>query len=105
MSDFDRDGERPVERDRVTERTTTVIDTGGDRGRGGGVLIAVVLLILVLAVLFFLFGGNLNRAADKVGVDVNVDAPKVETPDINIDVPEKIDVEGVELSTDGNGSE
>jgi hypothetical protein len=104
MSDFDRDGERPVDRDRVTERTTTVIDTGGgDRGRGGGILIAVVLLILALAVLFFLFGGNLNRAADKVGVDVNVEAPK--TPDINIDVPEKIDVEGVDLDTSGNSSE
>lgn len=103
MSDFDRDGERPVDRDRVTERTTTVIDTGGDRGRGGGVLIAVVLLILALAVLFFLFGGNLNRAADKVGVDVDVEAPK--TPDINIDVPEKIEVEGVDLDTGGNSSE
>ena len=72
--------ERPVE----VERETTVINTGGDRGGGG--MIAAVIVVLVLAVLAFLFfGGYFGRAADDVGVNVNVEAPDVKMPDINID--------------------
>lgn len=94
MSDYDRDPE-PI---RETERTT-VVHTDGDRGRGGGVIIAVILLIAVLALLFFLFGGNLNRAADEVGVNVNVDAPKVEVPDLNVNLPD------IDVHTDGDATE
>ena len=72
--------ERPVE----VERETTVINTGGDRGGGG--MIAAIIALLVLAVLGFLFfGGYFERAADDVGVNVNVEAPDVKMPDINID--------------------
>ena len=72
--------ERPVE----VERETTVINTGGDRG-GGGVVAAVVVLLVLAVLAFLFFGGYFERAADDVGVNVNVEAPDVKMPDINID--------------------
>ena len=90
MTDPDRDRETV----RDTERTTTVVHTDGDRGRGGGLIIAVVLIVALLALLFFLFGGGLNRAGDEVGVNVDVDAPELKVPDeIKLDVPDKVEVE------------
>jgi len=75
--------ERPVE----VERETTIIQTG-ERGGGGGGTIAVVLVLLVVVVgLFLFFGGYLQRAADEVDINVNVDAPKVELPDVKIETP------------------
>jgi hypothetical protein len=96
MTDPDR-GQETV---RDTERTTIIQTDGGREGRGGGVLLAVVLILALLAVLYFVFGGGFNRAADKVGVNVNVDAPKIDIPDkVEIKVPEKI-----EVTTDGDGN-
>jgi len=110
MSDYDRDrepiGEPASEPIHDTERTT-IIHTDSDRGRGGSVLIAVVLIIAVLALLFILFGGNLNRAADEVGVNVDVDTPKIDlkVPDVNINVPDNIKVElpDVDVETKDEG--
>ena len=97
MGDYDRDGDR--ERVRETDRTTVVTSDGGGRG-GSGWIVAVLLLIVVLAVLFFLFGGGLNRAADEVGVNVNVEAPDISLPDkVELKVPEEVTVD-----TDGNSS-
>jgi hypothetical protein len=74
-----------VEPEPRVERETTVIHTG-DRGSGGAV--AAVLVLLALAVLAFLFfGGYLQQAADEVDVNVNVEAPKVEVPDIDVNLP------------------
>ena len=74
--------ERPVE----VERETTVINTGG--GGGGGSPIVALLVVAVIAVAAFLcFGGYLQRAADDVDVNVNVEAPKIELPDVNINLP------------------
>ena len=74
--------ERPVE----VERETTVINTGG--GGGGGGTVAALLVLAVIAIAAFLwFGGYLQRAADDVDVNVNVEAPKVELPDIKIETP------------------
>jgi len=71
--------ERPVE----VERETTIIQTGE---RGGGGMVALVVVLLAVAVLAFAyFGGYLDRAADEVGVNVNVEAPDVTLPDINVD--------------------
>ena len=53
----------------------------------------MVVIIAVLILLFVLFGGNLNRAADEVGVNVDVETPKVEMPNVDINVPEKIEVD------------
>ncbi len=102
MTDPDR--ERETVRD--TERTTTVIQTDGDRGGGGGVLLAVLLIIVLLAILYFVFSGSFNRAADEVGVNVNVEAPKVEVPDVDINMPDKIDVKvpEVDVKADGDGN-
>ena len=100
MSDYDR--ERETVRD--TERTTTVIQTdGGGRG-GGGIILAVILILLLLGVLYFVFGGGFNRAADEVGVNVNVEAPKVEVPQIT--VPDKIEVKvpDVDVKSEGDGN-
>jgi len=72
--------ERPVE----VERETTVINAGGDRG-GGGTIAAVVVLLLIAVLAFLFFGGYFESAADEVGVNVNVEAPDVKMPDINID--------------------
>ncbi len=100
MTDPDREREIPRETVRDTERTTIIQTDGGrDRG-GGGVILAVVLILALLAVLYFVFSGSFNRAADSVGVNVNVEAPKVEMPDkIELKVPDEIDV-----TTDGGGN-
>ena len=100
MTDPDREREIPRETVRDTERTTIIqTDGGGGRG-GGGVLLAVVLILALLAVLYFVFSGGFNRAADSVGVNVNVETPKVDMPDkIELNVPDKIDV-----TTDGGGN-
>ena len=94
MGDHDRDRE-PL---RESERTT-IITSDGDRGRGSGVLIAVVAILAVLILLFILFGGNLNRAADEVGVNVDVSTPQVDVPDIDVNVPEKIEVDLPDVDT------
>jgi hypothetical protein len=97
MSDHDRDRE-PI---RETERTTVVTTDGGGRG-GGGILIAVVLIVALLVLLFILFGGGLNKAADEVGLNVDVDMPQAEMPDIDINVPENVNVQlpDVDVKTD-----
>lgn len=75
-----------VEDDRPVERETTVIHTNG--GGGGGGAIAAILVILVIAVLAFLFfGGYLQRAADQTDINVSVEAPKIELPDVRIETP------------------
>lgn len=105
MTDPDREREIPRETVRDTERTTIIQTDGGrDRG-GGGVILAIVLILALLALLYFLFGGGLNRAADEVGVNVNVEAPKVEMP--SIEVPDKIELEvpdEIDVTTDGGGN-
>lgn len=99
------DPDREPETVRDVERTTTVVSTGGDRG-GGGALLAVLVIIVLLAVLYFVFSGTFNRAADNVGVNVNVETPKVDVPDINLKVPDKIEVKvpDVDVKTDGDGN-
>jgi len=102
MTDPDREREIPRETVHDTERTTIIQTDGGNRG-GGGVILAVVLILALLAVLYFVFSGGFNRAADSVGVNVNVETPKVEMPNmpdkIELNVPDKIDV-----TTDGGGN-
>ncbi|HEX8623275.1 MAG TPA: hypothetical protein VF718_15005 [Allosphingosinicella sp.] len=103
MTDPDRD--REPETVREVERTTTVVSTGGDRG-GGGALLAVLVIIVLLAVLYFVFSGTFNRAADEVGVNVNVEAPKVDVPDVNVKMPDKIElkVPDVDVKSDSDGN-
>jgi hypothetical protein len=105
MTDPDRGREIPRETVRDTERTTIIQTDGGrDRG-GGGVILAVVLLLALLAVLYFVFSGSFNRAADSVGVNVNVETPKVDMP--NVEMPDKIELklpEEIDVSTDGGGN-
>ncbi|HEY5722607.1 MAG TPA: hypothetical protein VIT45_09825 [Allosphingosinicella sp.] len=92
MTDPDREPLRESER-------TTIITTDGDRGRGGGAIIAVVVILAVLVLLFVLFGGGLNKAADQVGVNVDVEAPKLEVPNVDINIPEKIEVDLPDVDT------
>lgn len=110
MTDPDREREiprEPIPRETVrdTERTTIIQTDGGrDRG-GGGVILAVVLILAVLALLYFLFAGGFNRAADEVGVNVNVEAPNIEVPSVSL--PDKIEVtvpEEIDVTTDGGGN-
>ena len=51
-----------------------------------GLLAVVVLLVLAVGAFLYL-GGYLQRAADEVDVNVNVEAPNVELPDIKIETP------------------
>ena len=74
--------ERPVE----VERETTVINTGGGGG-GGGTIVALLVLLVIAVAAFLFFGGYLERAADEVDINVNVEAPKIELPDIKIETP------------------
>ena len=76
--------ERPVER--PVERETTIIHSG-ERGGGGGVVAAIVALFVLGALAFFFLGGYFEKAADEMDVNVNVEAPNVELPDINIEPP------------------
>lgn len=73
--------ERPVE----VERETTIIQTG-DRGSGGTIAVVLVLLVVVVG-LFLFFGGYLQSAADDADININVDMPKVELPDVSIEAP------------------
>lgn len=73
------------EPERPVTHETTVINTG--ERRGGGSLIAIVLLLVVATLAFLYFGGYLQRAADKTNININVDAPKIDMPDINIERP------------------
>jgi hypothetical protein len=57
----------------------------GDGGGGTNVLLGVVVLLLVGLIAWFLFmrGGD---AGGDAGTEVNIEAPEVETPDVNVDV-------------------
>lgn len=86
MTDPDRDRIVVEETPPRVERETTVITTGNGGG-GGGAIVAVLVILVVAVLLFLYFGGYLNRAADEVNLNVNVDAPKVEVPDIDVNLP------------------
>ena len=93
VEDRDRDTVRDTER-------TTIIQSDGDRGGGGGVVLALVALLVLGAVLFLLFGDGLGRGGDEGDVNVNIEAPEIDVPDINVTLPETVEGEG-----DGNASE
>ncbi|HYI40924.1 MAG TPA: hypothetical protein VE053_11460 [Allosphingosinicella sp.] len=105
MTDPDRERDIPPETVRETERTTIIQTDGGrDRG-GGGVILAVVVIVALLGLLYFIFSGNFNSAADSVGVNVNVESPKVELP--SVDLPDKIELnvpDEIKVKTDGDGN-
>jgi hypothetical protein len=73
------------EPERPVTHETTVINTG--ERRGSGTVIAIVLVLIVATLGFLYFGGYLQRAADKTDIDIKVDAPKIDMPDINIERP------------------
>ena len=63
------------------------------------------MIVVLLVILYFVFGGSFNRAADEVGVNVNVETPKVEVPDVDISVPDKVEVKVPDVEVkeaDGN---
>ena len=72
--------------DEPARHETTIIQAGERRG-GGGVLVALVVLLILGLLAFLFFGGHLRRAADKTDINVNVEAPKVELPDVQITPP------------------
>jgi hypothetical protein len=74
------------EPERPVTHETTVINTGERRG-GGGAVIAIVLVLVLATLAFLYFGGYLQRAANKTNIDIKVDAPKINLPDINIERP------------------
>lgn len=74
------------EPERPIERETTIIQTG-ERSGGGGAIAAVVALVVIAVIAFLFFGGYFQKAADEVDVNVNVAAPKVELPDVDINLP------------------
>ena len=83
MTDPDRDREETPPR---VERETTIVTTGGGGG-GGGTIVAILVILVVAVLLFLYFGGYLNRNSDGVDLNVNIDTPKVELPDIDVNVP------------------
>lgn len=105
MTDPDREREVPQETVRETERTTIIQTDGGRGGGGGGVILAVVAILALLGILYFVFSGNFNSAADSVGVNVNVEAPKIDMP--SVDLPDKIELnvpDEIQVKTDGDGN-
>ncbi|MGE0178472.1 MAG: hypothetical protein AB7O91_01465 [Sphingomonas sp.] len=76
----DREGEKPVRHE------TTIIQTGERRG-GGGAIVALVALLILGLVVFIFFGGYFDRAIDKADINVNVAAPNIELPDVQVTPP------------------
>lgn len=71
--------ERDIEERREPVRhETTIINTGGDRGRGGFTLFAFAIALIAGVLCFLYFGGYFGRGADR---DVNIN---LTLPDINI---------------------
>lgn len=105
MGDHHREPREPGhegERVRETERTTIVHSDGGRRGGGAGILTAVLIALLLIVLLFFLFRGGFDGPEDEVGVNVDVDAPELSVPEIQ--VPDKIEVDvpdEINVDTDG----
>ena len=66
-------------------RETTIIQTG-ERSGGGGVIIGLVVLLIVAALAFFFLGGYFDRAT-KGDINVNVAAPNIELPDVQVTPP------------------
>jgi hypothetical protein len=85
MTDPDRERIVVEETPPRVERETTVVTTGG--GGGGGTIVAILVILVVAVLLFLYFGGYLNRNSDGVDLNVNIDAPKVELPDIDVNAP------------------
>ena len=72
--------------DEPDRHETTIIQTGERRG-GGGTIVALVVLLVLGLFAFLFFGGYLQRVADKTDINVNVAAPNVELPDVQITPP------------------
>ncbi|MGQ0660694.1 hypothetical protein [Sphingosinicella sp.] len=72
--------------DEPVRHETTIIQTGERRG-GGGTIVALVVLLVLGLFAFLFFGGYLRRAADRTDVNVNVAAPNIELPDVQITPP------------------
>ena len=80
MDRIERERETPV-----VERETTIINAGGrDRG-GSGAAMAILLVAVLALVAFLVFGGGLRSAGDEMDVDIDVKAPDIELP--KVDVP------------------
>ena len=84
MTDPDRDRRVVEETPPRVERETTVVTSGG--GGGGGAIVAVLVILVIAVLLFLYFGGILGGTGDKVDLNVNVDTPKIELPDVKINV-------------------
>ena len=65
---------------------TTIIQTG-ERSGGGGVIVGLVVLLIIGLFAFLFFSGYLGRAVDKGDINVNVAAPKIELPDVQVTPP------------------
>ena len=74
------------DREDPVRRETTVIQTG-ERSGGGGVIVGLIAVLVIGVLAFFFLGGYFDRAVDKGDINVNVAAPKVELPDIEITPP------------------
>ena len=72
--------------DEPTRSETTIIQTG-ERSGGGGVIVALIVLLVIGVLAFFFLGGYFDRAVDQGDINVNVAAPKVELPDVQITPP------------------
>lgn len=72
--------------DEPVQRETTIIQTGERRG-GGGAIVALVVLFVLGLLAFLYFGGYLQRAAGRTDINVNVAAPNIELPDVQITPP------------------
>ncbi len=76
--------EREPDNVRETERNTTIIHTDSDRSGGGGMLVALVILVLLAALLFYLFSGGFGRTADEGDINVNIEAPDLTVPEVQL---------------------
>ena len=71
-------------RDDDPVRHETMIIQTGERRSGGGTIVALVVLFALGLLALLYFSGYLGRAADKADVNINVSAPNIELPDVQI---------------------
>jgi hypothetical protein len=76
--------DREIRDEPRTVRETTVINTGERSGSGGSLLLVVLLLIIVAVGAFLYFDDFFGRGAANVDVDVNIAAPKIDLPAVNL---------------------
>lgn len=68
----------------MSDRGPTVINTGGGGG-GGGWAVALLLAVVIIVGGVWLLGGFGGGASGPQDVNVTIDTPQIDVPDVNVE--------------------